>query len=170
MKRNFQILPPLDFLAEFTQHIPPKGSHLIRYYGWYSNKARGMRKKAAAEASDEPSSESEDSVSAAPSRCSQSWAMLIKRVYEVDPLCCPQCGGEMKVVAFIEPPQGEVIEKILKHCGLWQASAPRAPPDMDDLVLELDAAYSASSISSTDQAAEPQDLTYVDIDTFLAGF
>ena len=76
----------------------------------------------------------------------------------------------MKVVAFIEPPQGEGIEKILKHCGLWQASAPRAPPDMDDLVLELDAAYSASSISSTDQAAEPQDLTCVDIDTFLAGF
>ena len=34
-KRNFQILPPLDFLAEFTQHIPPKGSHLIRYYGCY---------------------------------------------------------------------------------------------------------------------------------------
>ncbi len=29
------------YLAEFTQHIPPKGSHLVRYYGWYSNKARG---------------------------------------------------------------------------------------------------------------------------------
>ena len=28
-KRNFQILSPLDFLAEFTQHIPPKGAHLI---------------------------------------------------------------------------------------------------------------------------------------------
>ena len=48
-KRNFQILHPLDFLAEFTQHIRPKGAHLIRYYGWYSNKSRGMRKKAAAE-------------------------------------------------------------------------------------------------------------------------
>ena len=47
-KRNFQILSPLEFLAEFTQHIPPKGAHLIRYYGWYSNKARGMRRKAAA--------------------------------------------------------------------------------------------------------------------------
>ena len=34
-KRNFQILSPLDFLAEFTQHISPKGSHLIRYYGFY---------------------------------------------------------------------------------------------------------------------------------------
>jgi len=30
VRRNFQILSPLDFLAEFTQHIPPKGSHLIR--------------------------------------------------------------------------------------------------------------------------------------------
>ena len=28
--RNFQVLSPLDFLSEFTQHIPPKGSHLIR--------------------------------------------------------------------------------------------------------------------------------------------
>jgi ribosomal protein S27E len=41
--RNFQLFDPLDFLAELTQHIPNKGEHLIRYYGWYSNKARGMR-------------------------------------------------------------------------------------------------------------------------------
>ncbi len=40
--------------------------------------------------------------------------MLIKRVYEVDPLSCPQCGGQTKVVAFIEPPQGEVFEEILR--------------------------------------------------------
>ena len=31
--------------------------------------------------------------------------MLIKRVYELDPLACPECGGQMKVVAFIDPPQ-----------------------------------------------------------------
>ena len=59
-------------------------------------------------------------------RASQTWAMLIKRVYEVDPLACPKCGAGMKTIAFIEPPQGEVIEKILKHCGLWQPSRP--PP------------------------------------------
>ncbi len=29
-KRNFQVLSPLEFWAEFTQHIPPTGSHLIR--------------------------------------------------------------------------------------------------------------------------------------------
>ena len=48
------------------------------------------------------------------------WAMLIKRVYEVDPLECPQCGGAMKVISFIERRQQDVIERILRHCGLWE--------------------------------------------------
>jgi hypothetical protein len=131
-----------------------------------------MRKKAEVEASVDSSSEgSEASASAtAAARCSQTWAMLIKRVYEVDPLRCPQCGGQMKVVAFIEPPQADVIEESLKHCGLWQSSTPRAPPDADGLVLELDATYSDSSISSSDQAAPSEELTCVDIDTFLWSF
>ena len=46
-RRNFQVFEPLDFLAELTQHIPNKGEHLIRYYGHYSNKARGMRARQA---------------------------------------------------------------------------------------------------------------------------
>ena len=139
--RNFQILDPLDFLAEFTQHIPPKGAHLVRYYGWYSNKARGMRRKvAAAAAKARGESGSGEPLSAVqPPRASQTWAMLIKRVYEVDPLQCMKCGGTMKVVAFIEPPQGEVIEKILRHCGLWDpASPPRPPPEEEGLVYVPD--------------------------------
>jgi hypothetical protein len=128
-----------------------------------------MRKKsetaAAAEASVESSSEE-----SATTRCSQSWAMLIKRVYEVDPLCCPECGGQMQVVSFIEPPQADVIEDILKHCGLWQSRSPRAPPDVDELVLELDAAYSGNSVDSGNHTEPSQELTYVDIDTFLENF
>ncbi len=38
------------------------------------------------------------------------------------------------------------------------------------LVFELDADYSANSIGSPDQADTTQELTYVDIDTFLASF
>ena len=41
---------------------------------------------------------------------------------------------------------------------------------MDELVLELDAAYSASSIDSSDQVDQCQELTYFDIDTFLESF
>jgi hypothetical protein len=43
----------------------------------------------------------------------RAWAQLIKRIYEVDPLVCPSCGGEMKVVAFIT--EHEVVDKILRH-------------------------------------------------------
>ena len=61
------------------------------------------------------------------------WARLIKRVYEVDPLECPECGGAMKIISFIERRQSDVIQRILRHCGLWQGfirthASPRAPP------------------------------------------
>ena len=37
---------PLDWLARVASHIPEKGSQMVRYFGAYSNKTRGMRKKA----------------------------------------------------------------------------------------------------------------------------
>jgi hypothetical protein len=80
--------------------------------------------------------------------------MLIKRIDEVDPICCPRCGGEMKVVAFIEP-QADLIEKILRNCVLWQPSTPRPPPDAEDSATASEAL---------------RELTYVDGDTFWATF
>lgn len=35
----------LDWLARLVTHIPNRGEQLVRYYGYYSNKSRGMRKK-----------------------------------------------------------------------------------------------------------------------------
>jgi hypothetical protein len=40
--------------------------------------------------------------------------MLIKRIYQADPLLCAKCGGTMKIIAFIEARQGEVIRRILE--------------------------------------------------------
>ena len=128
--------------------------HSIRYYVFYSNKSRGMRKKAAAE-------QANDASAGTSARCSKTWAMLIKRVYEFDPMVCPRCSSEMAVVAFIDPPQGEVIEKILRHCGLWGGSAPRPPPDVAGVVHDLDGCFSDS---------QPGELTFVDMDTFEATF
>ena len=54
-----------------------------------------------------------------------SWARLLKRVFDLDLQRCPNCGGELKVIAAIlEPP---VIEKILTHLGLQARAPPRAP-------------------------------------------
>ncbi len=68
--------------------------------------------------------------------------------------------------AFPDPPQGDVIEKILRHCGLWHPSAPRAPPAGDGSIHDPD----GSSDRQTASSDEPRELTYVDIDTFLATF
>ncbi|HEV8523477.1 MAG TPA: transposase [Terriglobales bacterium] len=122
-KRNFQVFDPLDFLAEVTQHIPDAGDHLIRYYGWYSNKSRGLRAKSGGAAAPPTEVNGPDAKQAR-----QRWAALIKQVYELDPLLCPKCGGTMAIISFIERGQGEVIEKILRHCGLWEEEAARAPP------------------------------------------
>ena len=73
-------------------------------------------------------------------------------------------------MSFLEPPQADVIEEILKHCGLWQSWSPRAPPKVDELVLEVDAACSSRSIDSPGPADESQELTCVDIDSFQESF
>ncbi len=44
-KRNFQVFSPLEYIASITQHIPEPSFQLVRYYGWYSNRMRGDRKK-----------------------------------------------------------------------------------------------------------------------------
>ena len=131
VNRNFQVFDPLDFLAEVTQHIPNKGEHTIRYYGWYSNKSRGMRAKLAATAKNIETVVEADEEEDTPFRktCRSRWAALIKKVYEVDPLKCPKCSGRMRIISFIEAKdQMDVIEKILKHCKLWVEPVERAPP------------------------------------------
>ena len=124
--RNFEVFEPLDFLAEVVQHIPNKGEHQIRYFGFYSNKKRGMQLKKMPKAQQATGMDEPDTPYRRKSR--MTWAALIKAVYEVDPLKCPNCGGTMRIVSFIEKHQSDVVEKILRHCGLWREAAPRPPP------------------------------------------
>jgi len=32
---------------------------------------------------------------------SKGWAEMIRKVYEVDPMVCPHCGGQMKIFTFL---------------------------------------------------------------------
>ena len=65
----------------------------------------------------------------------------------MDPLTCPKCQGRMKIIAFIE--DEEVIEKILKHLGLWKIKA-RPPPKVKTPSMRIQLDYSDSQISSPD--------------------
>ncbi len=50
---------------------------------------------------------------------------LLKRVFDLDLQHCPNCGGELRIIAAILEPS--VIEKILTHLGLQAGAPPRAP-------------------------------------------
>lgn len=38
---------------------------------------------------------------------------MLKRIHEVLPPLCPKCGGDMRIIAFIN--EGPVIREILGH-------------------------------------------------------
>ncbi len=44
------------------------------------------------------------------------WAEMIRKVYEIDPMVCPQCGGTMKLIVFITDFSG--VDRIVNHLKL----------------------------------------------------
>ena len=124
INRNFEVFTATDFLAAITQHIPDKGAQMARYYGWYSNKMRGVRHRGL------PPElvPHRPGVSPPPplKLPSKKWRDLILRVWHVDPLRCPVCQNPMRVLAVIDDPR--VVEKILRHLGAWHDPPARPPP------------------------------------------
>lgn len=56
---------------------------------------------------------------------STSWAAMIRKIYEVDPMVCPQCGGMMKIIAFVT--EYAVVDRIIDHLKL-RFIAEKPPP------------------------------------------
>jgi hypothetical protein len=62
----------------------------------------------------------------------------IQRNFEVfSPCDCPKCQKEMRIVSLID--ERAVIERILRHLGLWEqgvrVSPARAPPEIAEWVI-----------------------------------
>jgi len=96
----------LEWLAAMCSHVPNRREQMVRYGAcpavtcgsYYSNVARGKRKICD---QDEliPSILEPDESS---KERRENWSRLIQKIYEVDPLTCPKCSGEMKVISIIE--------------------------------------------------------------------
>ena len=79
---------------------------MVRYFGRYANAARGKRRAAARASTDDPE---HPNGARTPVLCPLeeppyrrrtrlTWAALVRKIYEADPLLCPYCGAEMKII------------------------------------------------------------------------
>ena len=119
--KKTKIFPALEWLAAMCSHIPNRGEQMVRYYGYYSNVSRGKRRQEGLDDAIPCIIEPQGNEKA----FRKSWARLIQKIYEVDPLVCPRCQGAMRIISFIE--DRSVIRDILNHLGLWLIKA-RPPP------------------------------------------
>ncbi len=119
---------PLQWIHSITAHIPDPGSHCQRFYGAYSNRGRivcGNRQADCPAAAPEVRDNSDASREAR-----STWARLVRKIFEADPLLC-SCGARMQIVSFITEPR--VIDRILSHrqsgrCRAVDPFEPRPPP------------------------------------------
>ena len=111
----------IDFIASIASHIPNKNEQMVRYTGYYSNVCRGRRKKQGTCESDFVIEDDNYNKG-----CSRTWVRLIKKIYEVDPLICPKCGGDMRIIAFID--DYKIVRKILDYLGIYEFKRDRPPP------------------------------------------
>jgi hypothetical protein len=150
-----EVMDYLEFIARVTSHIPDKGQVMVQYFGLYANAHRGKVKKA----SQSPTALRivEEELRRLPSK---GWAALIRKphiglrsaamirkVYEVDPMVCPKCGGRMKVVAFItevalmeamRTSKAAVVDRIIDHLKLTFVAAKPPPSHVFEQVALLE--------------------------------
>ena len=146
----------MDLMKRLAELIPPPRMHMVRYYGVLAPNAKirekvvmlagpsealRLRLQQAAEDmglsletdAELPETEDAKEKQAPKKRASATWAMLMARVFEFQPLTCPRCSFPMRMVGFIV--ESENVRKVLKHLELPTEAPiphpPRAPPQTE---------------------------------------
>jgi len=130
------VFDPLDFIARLAALVPRPRTHLLTYHSvlapaaeWRDWIVPGPR----ATPSDPSRSLAAKALRASHAKTRATWAELLERVFEIDVLTCPWCGGKRKLIALLT--DGKVVRRILEHLGLPTAApalAPaRSPPELE---------------------------------------
>ncbi|PYS30938.1 MAG: IS91 family transposase [Acidobacteria bacterium] len=137
------IFEPQDLLAKLAALVPAPRVHLVRFHGILGPAAawRPLIIPTAAASTESAAAKGNsivlpESVDAATAECAEqksavqrcrnySWAQLMKRVFAIDVLQCDRCGGVMRIIATIHPP--DTTRKILDCLGLPSRAPPLTP-------------------------------------------
>lgn len=133
------IFRPDQLVERLVALIPAPQKNLVRYHGVLAPRAR-LRPQVVAQArrpTEAPPAHEAPSPPP-PTRPGRymSWADLLKRVFEIDVLSCPRCGGRMKIVATLT--DRSVVAAFLRSLGV-STEVPRfiparSPPAADEFL------------------------------------
>ena len=98
--------------------------HRTHFYAHYANRVRG------AQAGEQEPRHLAEAEPPTRRRCSSTWARLIAKVFQADPLVCRRCGGPLKVLACIT--DALAIRQILQRLDLNPPEKP--PPEIRDVL------------------------------------
>jgi len=158
------LFEPVEFLEKLAALTPRPRINLVLYYGILAPHAQARARAVAYDPAEpagvgpsapaqqpgadpprpapEPSVVSTPEVSPDESRTGGTekprrwaWADLMRRVFDLDVLACPRCGGRMSVIATIEA--RDVIRTILGHLGLPTEPPAPLPPRPPPRALDL---------------------------------
>jgi len=133
------IFEPLELMEKLAALVPPPKVNLIRYHGLLApaaafrpqitpeSKPEAPTVHAGCRAKRQASIEDALRMNKKP-KCrprNYPWAELLRRIFSVDVLVCDRCGGRMRILAAINPP--DAIRKILVCLGLPSRPPPIAP-------------------------------------------
>jgi hypothetical protein len=134
--------PAAEFVGRVAALVPHPRKHMVRYYGALGPRSPLRAAVTAATRERATNAELERGYSVTPaakvtrearraaSAAGRAWAACLRKIFEVDPVKCGKCSGEMKHVSVIL--DDRELDRILAHQG-WPTEFPktkasRAPP------------------------------------------
>jgi hypothetical protein len=124
------VFDPIEFLEKLAAITPRPAINLLVYHGLLAPHAawRSQVVSDGRPAPDAPAPAADASPCPARTPSAWTWAALMRRVFALDVLACPRCGGRLRVIASVQ--DAAVVRTILAHLGrTLSAEAPGpAPP------------------------------------------
>jgi hypothetical protein len=138
--------PAAEFVGRVAALVPHPRKHMVRYYGALGPRSPLRAAVTAATKGQASSAELEAGYGVtlaakvtrearrAAGAAGRAWAACLRKIFEVDPVKCVKCGGEMKLVSVIL--DDRELDRILAHQG-WPTEFPktkasRAPPGIEE--------------------------------------
>ena len=124
------LFEPLEFLEKLAALTPRPEINLVLYHGVLAPHARWRAEGVAYRRADSGRAPDPSVAAAGVGRAGSprywTWALLMRRAFDLDVLRCPRCAGRMQLIATIEDPA--VIQRILAHLGLPGTREGPQPP------------------------------------------